>query len=292
MNKILAVLGIVSLLTRPVLAGNETDALRYVALCEGEIARAADLLDAAKICKESTENIRVLVGESPLYVRNLITEANNKVALGNYPAAYDLYSLAADAADRLGDGQKVRALRIRQADVQVSRGKPFHAEILLRDALARLRKTKASRDQATEEADLLSRHAAVLTSLDQLPAAITEFQEAVGRLELAPKSARPVAMAVWSRYGEALERRDRYSDALEVYRRLVTLARLEPVDNQQLSYAYQQMGWMYEQLHNRSEAAAMYQKQLQVLKKLPDQQAITFEITRRLAVMGIEQTPG
>lgn len=276
----------------PALAGNEADAMRYVALCENEIARAADLLNAAKVCKESTENIRVLVGESQLYLRNLITEADNKVALGNFPAAYDLYSLAADTADHLGEAQKVRSLRVRQADVQIARGKPFHAEILLRDALKRLRSTKNSRAQASEEADLLSRHAAALVSLDQVPAALREFEEAVARLELAPKTARAVAMAVWSRYGDALERRNRYSEALEVYRRTGLLARQEPVDNLQLSYSYQQMAWMHELMHNRAEAIAMYRKQLQVLKKLPEQAVVTYEINRRLAALGAEPTPG
>jgi len=292
-NRTLFALGLIGLLAaRPALADNQADALRYVAICQNEIKRAADLLNAAKICKESTENIRVLVGESPLYVGNLITEADNKVALGNYPAAFDLYSLAANAADHLGDAAKVRALRIRQADVQLSRGKPFHAEILLRDALTRLRALPRSRELATEEADLLSRHAATLTALDQLPAAIAEFQEALARLELAPPSARPVAMAVWSRYGDALERRNRYGDALEAYRRVLTLARINPVDHVQSSYAYQQIGWMHELMHNPNDAIATYRKQLQVLKKLPEQQAVATEITRRLAALGAAPEPG
>ena len=264
---------------------NDADAMKFISRCEHELNETKDYVEATKICKRVKLDVKVLVGLSPLYIRSIVNEADAKWAVGNYSEAFILYTEAAGIADKLGDANKVRELRIRQAESELYRGKSIEAEILLRDALERLRKTKPGRSAAAEEVNLLTRHATVLVSLNQTQAALAEYETALAKLEWLPRSARPVALKAWLGYAELFERRSRYTASLEAYKHLADLAKAKPVDEQYLALAYQRMAWIQETLRNPGEAISMYRRQLSVVENSPGRSNDIEEIRKKIQVL-------
>ncbi|MCX7070717.1 MAG: tetratricopeptide repeat protein [Gammaproteobacteria bacterium] len=259
---------------------NEADARKFMAYCEHELNDTKNYDEAGKICKRVREDIKVLLGISPLYLQSIVNEADSKWALGNYPEAFNLYSEAADVAIKLGDINKVRELRIRQAEAELFRGKSFEAEILLRDALRRLQSSRGS--NPLQEADLLSRHAEVLVTLGQAKAAMQGYLAAFAKLDADSIKHRPILLKTQLRYAELFERQSRYSGATASYLKLLQLASSKPTNPEYVAIAYGRLGWISETLDKPADALSYYRRQLEVIEKDPAQVAAVDELRKKI----------
>lgn len=259
---------------------NDTAAKQFMAYCERELNVTKNYEEAAKICKRVRLDVKVLVGQSPLYLRSIINEADVKWALGNYPEAFNLYSEAAEVAIALGDVDKVRELRIRQAEAEMFRGKSFEAEILLRDAINRVRSSGGN--SGLHEAELLLKHADVLVTLNQIKPAIEDYLAAFTKLDPNSAAHRPTLLKLQLHYAEVFERQSRYVGAVATYQRLLTLASAAPADNFYVAIACERLGWISETLRKPQEAAAFYRRQLEVVEKTVDQAGKAGALRRKI----------
>ncbi len=259
---------------------NDSDASKFISYCEHELYGTKNYEEAGKICKRVKQDVKALVGMSPLFLRSAVNEADAKWALGNYPEAFNLYAEAVEVAIKLGDVNKVRELRIRQADAAMFRGKSFEAEILLRDAIARVQSTAGS--SALQEADLLSRHAEVLVTLGQTKAAMQGYLAAFAKLDVISATDRPILLKTQLGYAELFERQSRYAGAMATYQRLLKLAQSSPVSVEYTIIAYERMGWISETLGKPQEALVFYKHQLEVSEKDPTRSDATIELRRKI----------
>lgn len=260
--------------------GDDDKALKFIAYCEHELHYTKNYDEAGKICKRVREDIKVLVGISPLYMRSVVNEADAKWAVGNYPEAFNLYSEAAEVAIKLGDIDKVRELRIRQAEAELFRGKSFEAEILLRDALRRVQNSRIS--NSLQEADLLSRHAEVLLALGQPKAAMQGYLAAFEKLDVDSYKDRPVLLKTQLRYAELFERQSRYSGATASYLKLLQVASSKPASPEYIGIAYGRLGWISETLGKPADALSYYRKQLEVIEKDQTQVVAVDELRKKI----------
>jgi tetratricopeptide (TPR) repeat protein len=280
MRRVYSTAGFALLVGISTAAANDSDAVKFISYCERELYVTKNYEEASKVCKRVKQDVLVLVGLSPLYLRSVVDDADAKWALGNYPEAFNLYAQAADVAIKLGDTVKIIELRIRQAEAELFRGKSFEAEILLRDAITRVQGKTGN--NALQEADLFSRHAEVLVALGQTKAAQQGYLAAFAKLDAESAKDRPVLLKTQLRYAELFERQSRYTAAMASYQRLLKLAQSDPLSADYMIIAYERMGWISETLHKREEALLFYRHQLEIIEKDPARSTSTDELRRKI----------